>query len=98
MVVAAWFARISKRVAWWFDNDRTFAGAGTIILFWATTWSLFGFTDTWQLVIDTDTAAVTFLMVFLILNTQNRAARAVHLKPDAQIRGDRDRRRPDDRH
>jgi low affinity Fe/Cu permease len=86
MVVAAWFADMSKRVAWWSGNYRTFVGAVAIVLVWAATGPFFDFTDTWQLVINTGTTVVTFLMVFLIQNTQNRDARAVHLKLDEIIR------------
>ena len=61
--------------------------ATLIILIWAVTGPLFGFSDTWQLVINTGTTIVTFLMVFLIQNTQNRDAKAVHLKLDELLRG-----------
>lgn len=53
--MASWFARMSKRVAWWSGNYRTFVGAVAIVLVWAATGPLFGFTDTWQLVINTGT-------------------------------------------
>jgi low affinity Fe/Cu permease len=56
------------------------------IVVWATTGPMFGFSDTWQLVINTGTTIVTFLMVFLIQNTQNRDATAIHLKLDELIR------------
>jgi low affinity Fe/Cu permease len=79
-VVAGWFAHVANRVAQWSGSYRTFVGAVTIILVWAVTGPLFKFSDTWQLVINTGTTVVTFLMVFLIQNTQNRDARAVHLK------------------
>ena len=58
-----------------------------IVLVWALTGPLFGFSDTWQLVINTGTTIVTFLMVFLVQNTQNRDARAIHLKLDELLRG-----------
>jgi low affinity Fe/Cu permease len=61
-------------------------GAILVILGWATTGPLFHFSDTWQLVINTGTTIVTFLMVFLIQNTQNRDARAINLKLDEVIR------------
>jgi low affinity Fe/Cu permease len=56
------------------------------IIVWGVTGPLFGFSDTWQLVINTGTTIVTFLMVFLIQNTQNRDAKAIHLKLDELIR------------
>ena len=63
-----------------------FAGAVLVILVWCLTGPMFRFSDTWQLVINTATTIVTFLMVFLIQNTQNRDAKAVHLKLDEVIR------------
>ena len=63
-----------------------FAGAALVILVWVLTGPMFHFSDTWQLVINTATTIVTFLMVFLIQNTQNRDAKAVHLKLDELIR------------
>ncbi len=61
-------------------------GLGLIVL-WALTGPVFAYSDTWQLVVNTATTIVTFLMVFLIQNTQNRDTRAVHLKLDELIRG-----------
>jgi len=58
-----------------------------IVAIWAATGPIFHFSDTWQLVINTGTTIVTFLMVFLIQNTQNRDAKAIHLKLDELIRG-----------
>src|SRR5689334_25311361 len=60
--------------------------AVTVIVVWAVTGPLFGFSDTWQLVINTGTTIITFLMVFLIQNTQNRDAKAIHLKLDELLR------------
>jgi low affinity Fe/Cu permease len=60
--------------------------AALAIVIWAVTGPLFGFSDTWQLVINTSTTIITFLMVFLIQNTQNRDAKALHLKLDELIR------------
>ena len=60
--------------------------AGLVIVVWAVTGPLFHYSDTWQLVINTGTTIVTFLMVFLIQNTQNRDARAINLKLDELIR------------
>jgi low affinity Fe/Cu permease len=58
-----------------------------IVVVWAVSGPMFGFSDTWQLVINTGTTIITFLMVFLIQNTQNRDAKAIHLKLDELIRG-----------
>jgi low affinity Fe/Cu permease len=69
-----------------------FAGAVLVILVWVLTGPMFHFSDTWQLVINTATTIVTFLMVFLIQNTQNRDAKAVHLKLDELIRALKDAR------
>jgi low affinity Fe/Cu permease len=63
-----------------------FAGAVLVILVWIFTGPTFHFSDTWQLIINTATTIITFLMVFLIQNTQNRDAKAVHLKLDEIIR------------
>ena len=63
-----------------------FAGALLVILVWILTGPTFHFSDTWQLIINTATTVITFLMVFLIQNTQNRDAKAVHLKLDEVIR------------
>jgi low affinity Fe/Cu permease len=63
-----------------------FAFAAILIVFWGLTGPFFHFSDTWQLVINTATTIVTFLMVFLIQNTQNRDAKAIHLKLDELIR------------
>lgn len=84
------FARGSSRVL---GSAWCFIIAISIILAWATTGPIFGFSDTWQLIINTGTTIVTFLMVFLIQNTQNRDSKAVHLKLDELIhavRGARD--------
>jgi low affinity Fe/Cu permease len=63
-----------------------FLVAFAVIVVWGVTGPLFGFSDTWQLVINTGTTIVTFLMVFLIQNTQNRDAKALHIKLDELIR------------
>ncbi|PYL07196.1 MAG: hypothetical protein DME33_11385 [Verrucomicrobia bacterium] len=63
-----------------------FVGAVLVILVWVLTGPTFHFSDTWQLVINTATTVVTFLMVFLIQNTQNRDTKAIHLKLDEMIR------------
>jgi low affinity Fe/Cu permease len=61
--------------------------AVTLIVIWAITGPVFHYSDTWQLVINTSTTIITFLMVFLIQNTQNRDAKAIHLKLDELIKG-----------
>jgi low affinity Fe/Cu permease len=63
-----------------------FALAGGVVVLWLITGPLFGFSDTWQLIINTGTTIVTFLMVFLIQNTQNRDSEAMHIKLDELIR------------
>src|SRR5690349_6871725 len=70
------FARQSSNVL---GSAWVFIFAILIIVVWAVTGPMFGFSDTWQLIINTGTTIVTFLMVFLIQNTQNRDAKAVHL-------------------
>ena len=77
------FARRSSRVL---GSAWAFAVAILIIVVWAVTGPTFHYSDTWQLIINTGTTIVTFLMVFLIQNTQNRDAKAVHLKLDEIIR------------
>ena len=77
------FARKASAVL---GSAWAFAAAILIIVVWATTGPMFHFSDTWQLIINTGTTIVTFLMVFLIQNTQNRDAKAVHLKLDEIIR------------
>ena len=74
------FARFSARSSHYLGSRWAFIGAIGVILVWAVTGPIFHYSDTWQLVINTGTTIVTFLMVFLIQNTQNRDARAIHLK------------------
>jgi low affinity Fe/Cu permease len=81
-----WFGRFAASASSWLGSKWAFAGAGLIIVVWAITGPLFHFSDTWQLVINTGTTIVTFLMVFLIQNTQNRDARAINLKLNELIR------------
>jgi len=76
---AKWTSRVTGRPA-------AFVLAVMVILAWAITGPLFGFSDTWQLVINTGTTIVTFLMVFLIQNTQNRDSEAIQIKLDELIR------------
>jgi low affinity Fe/Cu permease len=76
------FSKISNKVAAASGSSGAFLLAVSIIAVWLVSGPLFNFSDTWQLVINTGTTIVTFLMVFLIQNTQNRDGRAVHLKLD----------------
>ena len=80
------FERISASVAMACGQPSAFILAFAIILVWAVTGPLFGWSDTWQLVINTGTTIVTFLMVFLIQNTQNRDGAAIQAKLDELIR------------
>jgi low affinity Fe/Cu permease len=76
----SWFTRFAKWAARATGRPGIFALAVAVILIWAVTGPLFGFSDTWQLVINTGTTIVTFLMVFLIQNTQNRDTEALQIK------------------
>jgi low affinity Fe/Cu permease len=80
-----WFRRFAQRTAEAVGSAWSFGVAALVIVVWACTGPLFHYSDTWQLVINTATTIVTFLMVFLIQNTQNRDARAIHLKLDELI-------------
>ncbi|HVF31207.1 MAG TPA: low affinity iron permease family protein [Pyrinomonadaceae bacterium] len=80
------FTRFARRVSAVSGRPLTFVLALLIILGWAVTGPLFGFSDTWQLVINTGTTIVTFLMVFLIQSTQNRDTEALQIKLDELIR------------
>lgn len=82
----SWFNRFSKAAAHWTGHPLTFLLALSIIVVWAITGPLFGFSDTWQLVINTGTTIITFLMVFVIQNTQNRDSAAIQIKLDELIR------------
>ncbi len=80
------FTALAKRASRASGQPLTFALAVAVVVVWAATGSLFGYSDTWQLVINTSTTIVTFLMVFLIQNTQNRDSAAVQIKLDELIR------------
>jgi low affinity Fe/Cu permease len=80
------FRRIAARVSEYVGSPWTFLASVLLILLWALSGPFFRFSDTWQLVINTSTTIVTFLMVFLIQNTQNRDAKAIHLKLDELIK------------
>jgi low affinity Fe/Cu permease len=80
------FHKIATKVATWTGSSGAFLLALTIVLAWGVSGPIFHFSNTWQLVINTGTTIVTFLMVFLIQNTQNRDGKAVQLKLDELIR------------
>ena len=81
------FSHFAKWTSHMSGTPSAFAIAVGVIAVWGLTGPLFKFSDTWQLVINTGTTIVTFLMVFLIQNTQNRDAKSLHLKLDELIRG-----------
>jgi low affinity Fe/Cu permease len=82
----SWFTRAAKWASRTAGRPITFMIALAIILIWAITGPIFKFSDTWQLVINTGTTIITFLMVFLIQNTQNRDTEALQIKLDELIR------------
>lgn len=85
------FHRISSKVSFVVGTPYAFLMAFLIIIVWGVSGPLFHFSDTWQLVINTGTTIITFLMVFLIQNTQNRDGKELHLKLDELIRTSRAR-------
>ena len=80
------FQSFATRASIWVGSKWAFGIALLLIMAWALTGPLFQYSDTWQLVVNTATTIITFLMVFLIQNTQNRDAKALHLKLDEVIR------------
>lgn len=86
------FSRYSSRMASWAGQPLTFVLACLVIISWMVSGPFFGWSDTWQLVINTGTTIVTFLMVFLIQNAQNRDASAMQVKLDELIRAVSDAR------
>lgn len=80
------FTAFARRASHLAGRPATFLLAVVVIVAWAASGPLFHFSDTWQLVINTSTTIITFLMVFLIQNTQNRDSEAMHLKLDELIR------------
>lgn len=84
---AGWFRLFARAASDHLGSPWAFSGAVAIVLVWALSGPAFGFSSTWQLVINTGTTIVTFLMVFLLQNTQNRDSVAIHLKLDELLRG-----------
>ncbi|HTO52342.1 MAG TPA: low affinity iron permease family protein [Myxococcota bacterium] len=81
-----WFGRLAKSTAHATGRPAAFLLACAVVVVWLATGPLFGFSDTWQLVINTGTTIVTFLMVFLIQSTQNRDTESLQIKLDELIR------------
>ncbi len=81
------FRHIAERTAFLVGTPWAFIAAVLVVIAWGVSGPLFGYSDTWQLVINTSTTIVTFLIVFLIQNTQNRETRIVRLKLDELLRG-----------
>ena len=81
------FRKFSQKTSKLVGSSWAFILSVLIVVIWAATGPIFHYSDTWQLVINTATTIITFLMVFLIQNTQNRDAKAIHLKLDELIKG-----------
>jgi low affinity Fe/Cu permease len=81
------FRKFARKISEVLGRAEVFLGAVVLIVVWAVLGPIYHYSDTWQLVINTATTIVTFLMVFLIQNTQNRDAKAIQLKLDELIRG-----------
>jgi low affinity Fe/Cu permease len=81
-----WFTMLARRIAMATGHPLACGLAGIVVLLWLLSGPLFGYSDTWQLVINTATTVVTFLMVFLLQHSQNHDTQAIHLKLDELIR------------
>jgi low affinity Fe/Cu permease len=86
ITVSEVFSRLAMHAAHLFGTPWAFIAALALIIGWAASGPIFAFSETWQLVINTGTTIITFLMVFLIQATQNRDAKAIHLKLDELVR------------
>lgn len=80
------FHKVAQRISIIVGSPLAFATAFAVIVLWALSGVYFDYSDTWQLVINTGTSVLTFLIIFLVQNTQNRDAKAIHLKLDELIR------------
>jgi low affinity Fe/Cu permease len=87
MSMSELFRRFARTISDVLGRAEVFLGAVVVIVIWAALGPVYHYSDTWQLIINTATTIVTFLMVFLIQNTQNRDAKAIQLKLDELIRG-----------
>lgn len=86
------FDAFTERVAESMGRPKVFTGALALVALWAVSGPFMGFSNTWQLLINTSTTVLTFLMVFLLQNTQNRDSKAIHAKLDEVIKGTTDAR------
>lgn len=84
------FAKFAQGLSRWAGSPRTFMAAIVLICLWASSGPWFHYNDTWQLIINTSTTIITFLMVFLIQNTQNRDNDVLHIKIDELLRVTKD--------
>ncbi|MBK5435354.1 low affinity iron permease family protein [Pseudomonas sp. TH32] len=84
------FSAISQSLSRWAGSARTFYAAVGLIILWSLSGPYFHYNDTWQLIINTSTTIITFLMVFLIQNTQNRDNDILHIKIDELLRATKD--------
>lgn len=86
------FHKVAHKISETVGSPYAFSAALVLVFAWASFGAHFGYSDTWQLIINTTTTILTFLMVFLIQNTQNRDGRAIHLKLDELIRAQKSAR------